>query len=214
MRHIPAALPSIVPQPLKTVFVGCAISGVWVIFHLTGARRAEMFASGLTEDLITLKIFYFSHCAIALVMAHNRRVRRVVIGRCHIETVPDTLAGTAKRQWVHSSAVALTISGTATPNLLRLCSLLVNGAIRRSHDVSFMLEKHWERLLKEITACEIAVREIEIDLRIRAMANNVNERELALLRRLKDEKADLLYRYLNLREAFIALLYEKDLAAG
>nr|NTB10887.1 hypothetical protein [Agrobacterium fabrum] len=80
--------------------------------------------------------------------------------------------------------------------------------------MSFMLEKHWERLLKEITACEIAVREIEIDLRIRAMANNVNERELALLRRLKDEKADLLYRYLNLREAFIALLYEKDLATG
>jgi hypothetical protein len=44
--------------------------------------------------------------------------------------------------------------------------------------------------------------------------NNVNERELILLRRLKEEKADLLYRCLNLKEAFIALLRENDLAAG
>lgn len=80
--------------------------------------------------------------------------------------------------------------------------------------MSFVLEKHWERLLEEIAACEMAVREIEIDLRLRAMANNVNERELILLRRLKEEKADLLYRCLNLKEAFIALLSENDFAAG
>jgi hypothetical protein len=79
--------------------------------------------------------------------------------------------------------------------------------------VSFVLEKHWERLLKEIAACEMAVREIETDLRLRAMSNDANDRELALPRRLKGEKADLLHRYQNLREAFIALLCENDIAA-
>ncbi|SOC90401.1 hypothetical protein SAMN05216358_0458 [Rhizobium sp. AN5] len=92
--------------------------------------------------------------------------------------------------------------------------MLVNRAIGWGHKVSFVLEKHWERLLEEIAACEMAVREIEVDLRLRAMANNVNERELILLRRLKDEKADLLYRCLNLKEAFIALMRKNDLAAG
>jgi hypothetical protein len=80
-------------------------------------------------------------------------------------------------------------------------------------DVSFVLEKHWERLLKEIAACEIAIREIETDLRLRAMSNDTDDRELALLRRLKVEKADLLYRCLNLKEAFIAMLGENDIAA-
>jgi len=79
--------------------------------------------------------------------------------------------------------------------------------------VSFVLEKHWERLLKEIAACEMAVREIETDLRLRAMSNDADDRELAFLRRLKNEKVELLYRCQNLREAFIALLGDNDIAA-
>ncbi|TGR64800.1 hypothetical protein EN837_24695 [bacterium M00.F.Ca.ET.194.01.1.1] len=76
--------------------------------------------------------------------------------------------------------------------------------------MSFVLEKHWDRLLKEIAACEVAVREIETDLRLRAMSNDASDRELALLRRLKH---DLLYRCQNLREAFIALLDKSSIAA-
>ncbi|MGV1777095.1 hypothetical protein ACQZ6H_19475 [Agrobacterium fabrum] len=79
--------------------------------------------------------------------------------------------------------------------------------------MSFVLEKHWDRLLTEIAACEVAVREIETDLRLRAMSNDASDRELALLRRLKHEKADLLYRCQNLREAFIALLDKSSIAA-
>lgn len=79
--------------------------------------------------------------------------------------------------------------------------------------MSFVLEKHWERLLKEIAACEMAVREIETDLRLRAMSNDADDRELAFLRRLKNEKVELLYRCQNLREAFIALLGDNDIAA-
>lgn len=79
--------------------------------------------------------------------------------------------------------------------------------------MSFVLEKHWERLLKEIAACEMAVREIETDLRLRAMSNDTDDRELAFLRRLKNEKVELLYRCQNLREAFIALLGDNDIAA-
>jgi uncharacterized protein YaaN involved in tellurite resistance len=79
--------------------------------------------------------------------------------------------------------------------------------------VSFVLEKHWERLLKEIAACEMAVREIETDLRLRAMSNDADDRELTFLRRLKNEKVELLYRCQNLREAFIALLGDNDIAA-
>lgn len=75
------------------------------------------------------------------------------------------------------------------------------------------MEKHWERLLKEIAACEMAVREIETDLRLRAMSNDADDRELAFLRRLKNEKVELLYRCQNLREAFVALLGDNDIAA-
>jgi len=79
--------------------------------------------------------------------------------------------------------------------------------------VSFVLEKHWERLLEEIAACEMAIREIETDLRLRAMSNDTNESELALLRRLKVEEAESLYRRLNLKEAFIALQDDNAIAA-
>lgn len=79
--------------------------------------------------------------------------------------------------------------------------------------MSFVLEKHWKRLLKEIAACEMAVREIETDLRLRAMSNDADDRELTFLRRLKNEKVELLYRCQNLREAFIALLGDNDIAA-
>ncbi|WP_107341262.1 hypothetical protein [Agrobacterium pusense] len=41
--------------------------------------------------------------------------------------------------------------------------------------MSFVLEKHWDRLLKEIAACEVAVREIETDLRLRAMSNDASD---------------------------------------
>ncbi|OOO28035.1 hypothetical protein BTE54_20090 [Agrobacterium sp. YIC 4121] len=90
---------------------------------------------------------------------------------------------------------------------------MVNRGDRRTNDVSFVLEKHWERLLKEIAACEMAVREIETDLRLRAMSNDADDRELTFLRRLKNEKVELLYRCQNLREAFIALLGDNDIAA-
>ncbi|KWT81366.1 hypothetical protein G6L26_025990 (plasmid) [Agrobacterium radiobacter] len=79
--------------------------------------------------------------------------------------------------------------------------------------MSFVLEKHRDRLLKEIAACEVAVREIETDLRLRAMSNEASDKELALLRRPKYEKADLLYRCQNLREGFIALLDKNSIAA-
>ena len=79
--------------------------------------------------------------------------------------------------------------------------------------MSFVLEKHWERLLEEIAACEMAIREIETDLRLRAMSNDTNESELALLRRLKVEEAESLYRRLNLKEAFIALQDDNAIAA-
>jgi hypothetical protein len=45
------------------------------------------------------------------------------------------------------------------------------------------------------------------------MANDVSDRELELLRRLKNEKTEILYRYENLREAFRALLGDRSVAA-
>lgn len=91
--------------------------------------------------------------------------------------------------------------------------MFVNQNHWATGDMSIVLEKHWERLLAEIAACETEIREIETDLRIRAMSNDASDRELALLRRLKNEKAELLYRQMNIREAFSALLGENDIAA-
>ncbi|WP_233284490.1 hypothetical protein [Agrobacterium tumefaciens] len=50
--------------------------------------------------------------------------------------------------------------------------------------MSIVLEKHWERLLADIAACETGIREIETDLRIRAMSNDASDWELAFLKRL------------------------------
>jgi hypothetical protein len=54
--------------------------------------------------------------------------------------------------------------------------------------------------------------EIEAHLRIRAMANDASDAEL-LLQRLKEEKAEVLYRYKNLSQAFKAVLGDTSMAA-
>jgi len=90
---------------------------------------------------------------------------------------------------------------------------LVNRGDRTDRRRERCVGKTLKRLLKEIATYEMAVREIETDLRLRAMSNDADDSELAFLRRLKNEKVELLYRCQNLREAFIALLGDNDIAA-
>ncbi|WP_037076106.1 hypothetical protein [Neorhizobium vignae] len=79
--------------------------------------------------------------------------------------------------------------------------------------MSFVLEKQQQNVLKALHAYQAEIAEIEGQLRLRAMANDVSDRELALLRRLKAEKSEILYRYENLRHAFKAILGESSIAA-
>jgi hypothetical protein len=79
--------------------------------------------------------------------------------------------------------------------------------------VSFVLEKHQQDLISAVETYQAAMAEIEGHIRLRAMANDVSDGELNLLRRLKDEKAQMLYRYENLREAFKAILSHSSVAA-
>jgi hypothetical protein len=79
--------------------------------------------------------------------------------------------------------------------------------------VSFVLEKHQQDVISAVEAYQAAVAEIEAHIRIRAMANDVSDRELNLLRRLKNEKSQMLYRYENLREAFKVILADRPFAA-
>ena len=79
--------------------------------------------------------------------------------------------------------------------------------------VSFVLEKHQQDVISAVETYQAAIAEIEGHIRLRAMANEVSDRELDLLRRLKDEKSQMLYRYENLREAFKAILPDRSVAA-
>jgi hypothetical protein len=79
--------------------------------------------------------------------------------------------------------------------------------------MSFVLQKHQQQVLDAVQAYRSEIEEIEAHVRMRAMSNNVSDSELALLRRLKDEKSQILYRYENLVEAFKAVLGDINLAA-
>jgi hypothetical protein len=90
--------------------------------------------------------------------------------------------------------------------------IFVNRTGRRT-PMSFVLQKQQRNVLNAVDAYQAEIAEIEGHLRLRAMANDVSDRELDLLRRLKDEKSQMLYRYENLREAFKALLDDSAIAA-
>ncbi|TDK29882.1 hypothetical protein E2F50_22060 [Rhizobium deserti] len=79
--------------------------------------------------------------------------------------------------------------------------------------MSFVLETHQQNVANAVHQYHAEISEIEGHLRLRAMANDVSDRELELLRRLKNEKAEILYRYENLREAFRVLLGDHSVAA-
>ncbi|TKT42804.1 hypothetical protein [Rhizobium sp. LC145] len=71
--------------------------------------------------------------------------------------------------------------------------------------MSLVLRKHQQRIDAAVLGYQAAISEIEGDLRLRAMSNDATDAELALLQRLKSEKAQMLHRYENLREAFKAI---------
>jgi hypothetical protein len=79
--------------------------------------------------------------------------------------------------------------------------------------MSFVLETHQQNVANAVHQYHAEISEIEGHLRLRAMANDVSDRELELLRRLKNEKTEILYRYENLREAFRVLLGDHPVAA-
>jgi hypothetical protein len=79
--------------------------------------------------------------------------------------------------------------------------------------MSFVLETHQQKVANAVHQYHTEISEIEGHLRLRAMANDVSDRELELLRRLKSEKTEILYRYENLREAFRAILGDHSIAA-
>lgn len=72
--------------------------------------------------------------------------------------------------------------------------------------MSFVLLKHQQHVIKAVADYKAKISEIEADIRLRAMSNDVSRAELALLRRLKQESAQTLYRYQNLCEAFKAVV--------
>jgi hypothetical protein len=79
--------------------------------------------------------------------------------------------------------------------------------------MSFVLETYQQNVVNMVHQYHTEISEIESHLRLRAMANDVSDRELELLRRLKIEKTEILYRYENLREAVRALLGDHSVAA-
>jgi hypothetical protein len=79
--------------------------------------------------------------------------------------------------------------------------------------MSFVLETHQQNVANAVHQYHAEISEIEGHLRLRAMANDVSDRELELLRRLKNEKTEILYHYENLREAFRVLLEDHSVAA-
>ncbi|MGV1873080.1 hypothetical protein [Agrobacterium rosae] len=79
--------------------------------------------------------------------------------------------------------------------------------------MSLILQLHHKSVLEAVAAYRSSVDEIEAHLRIRAMSNGASSAELALLRRLKDEKTSILRQYENLREAFEVVVLSGVLAA-
>lgn len=79
--------------------------------------------------------------------------------------------------------------------------------------MSLVLRKHQERVAAAVLEYQAAISEIEGDIRLRAMSNDVTDAELVLLQRLKNEKAQMLHRYENLREAFRAILGDMSATA-
>lgn len=79
--------------------------------------------------------------------------------------------------------------------------------------MSLILQRQHNNVIEAVSAYRSSLEEIESHLRIRAMSNDASSAELALLRRLKDEKASMLRRYENLSEAFKALPRKNTIAA-
>lgn len=79
--------------------------------------------------------------------------------------------------------------------------------------MSLILQRHHNDVIEAVSAYRSSLEEIESHLRMRAMSNDASSAELALLRRLKDEKASMLRRYENLSEAFKALPRKSTIAA-
>ncbi|WP_112500356.1 hypothetical protein [Agrobacterium sp. lyk4-40-TYG-31] len=79
--------------------------------------------------------------------------------------------------------------------------------------MSLVLQLHHKNVLEAAAAYRSSVDEIEAHLRIRAMSNDASSAELALLRRLKDEKASILRQYENLLEAFAVVADTSIIAA-
>ncbi|MGV1822557.1 hypothetical protein G6L32_25615 [Agrobacterium tumefaciens] len=79
--------------------------------------------------------------------------------------------------------------------------------------MSLILQRHHKNVQDAASAYRLSLDEIEGHLRIRAMSNDASPAELALLMRLKDEKAAILRRYENLGEAFKALIQISGMAA-
>jgi len=79
--------------------------------------------------------------------------------------------------------------------------------------MSLILQRHHQIVIENVSVYRSSLQEIEADLRVRAMSNDASFRELALLRRLKEERASILRRYENLEEAFKALVQNSAIAA-
>jgi hypothetical protein len=79
--------------------------------------------------------------------------------------------------------------------------------------MSFVLQRHQQRVIDAIVECRSVIDEIEGHIRLRAMSNDASAAELALLKRLKEEMTQSLYRYENLKEAFKAILGNLSIAA-
>lgn len=78
--------------------------------------------------------------------------------------------------------------------------------------MSLILQRHHKIVIEAVSAYRSSLDEIEAHLRMRAMSNDASFAELALLRRLKDEKASILRRYENLEEAFKAIAQSNAVA--
>lgn len=79
--------------------------------------------------------------------------------------------------------------------------------------MSLILQLHHKSVLEAAAAYRSSVDEIEAHLRIRAMSNDASSAELALLKRLKDEKTSILRQYENIAEAFAVLAHRSVIAA-
>lgn len=71
--------------------------------------------------------------------------------------------------------------------------------------MSLVLDKHQARIEWEVHTYRERIKEVEGDLRLRAMTQSSTGHELALLQRLKDEYGQILYVYENLSEAIRAV---------